>query len=98
MNNKTIALAVIAVLLVSFGTAPSAEAIVALAPAAAVYVCLAVMGAVTIGTATNNNSDGSEVAVLDDQSNQQPVTDVAYDKPLDEGSRKLASIEENSTR
>jgi hypothetical protein len=97
MKNKSMALAVIAVLLVSFGVAPPAEAIVALVPAAAVYATLAIMGVITIGAATDNKPDGNEMAVQD-RGDPQTATNVAPDKSLDEGSSQLAAIDERTTR
>ena len=64
MKNKVIVFAVIAIILVSFGAAPPAQAVVALVPAAAVAACLAAMGIVTVGAVTSaNNQTESELAL-----------------------------------
>ena len=92
MKNESMTLAIVAVLLLSLGTAPPVEAFVALAPSAAVGACLAIMGAITFGAATDNDPVGNEMAVQD-RGAPQAVSNISADKPLDEGLSQLAAID-----
>jgi hypothetical protein len=98
MENKVMAFAIIAVLFVTLGAAPPADAIVALVPAAAVAICMGLMGAITIGAAVDSKNQREQEMALQDQGQIQNEAQVAVEEPFDDETKQLVAMERDNSR